>query len=115
MRQTLEAFFELHDVLLCPVAPCTAPTDTNEPDRYKRTILVNGQQRPYFDQLTWCSLATIGGLPSTVVPIGVTSSGMPAGIQVIGRYLDDLTTIEFASLVSGHPNATIEDEWLTPN
>ncbi len=33
-------------------------------------------------------------LPATVVPVGLTTSGLPVGIQIVGPYLHDLTTID---------------------
>ena len=39
------------------------------------------------------------GLPATTVPIAHTDGGLPIGMQIIGGYLDDNTTIAFAGLV----------------
>ena len=39
-------------------------------------------------------------LPSTVVPAGRTVDGLPVGVQIVGPYLDDLTTIAVARSVS---------------
>jgi amidase len=58
----------------------------------------DGKPIRYLDQLAWPSFATINGLPATVMPIGHTASGLPIGVQIIGGYLGDLTTIAFASL-----------------
>ena len=38
-------------------------------------------------------------LPATVAPIGQTPGGLPVGAQIIGPYLEDRTTIEFAGLL----------------
>jgi amidase len=54
---------------------------------------------PYNDQSVWAGIATLNGLPATTIPIGCTDSGLPIGVQIIGRYLEDRTTIAFASLV----------------
>ena len=37
-------------------------------------------------------------LPSTVFPTGLSSDGMPIGLQVIGGAYEDKTTIKFAEL-----------------
>jgi amidase len=46
-------------------------------------------------------------LPATVVPVGVTALGLPVGIQIVGPYLHDRTTIDIAgyltALVGGCP------------
>jgi amidase len=36
------------------------------------------------------------GLPATVAPIRRDASGLPIGVQIIGGYLKDRTTIAFA-------------------
>jgi amidase len=38
-------------------------------------------------------------LPATAVPIGATRAGLPIGMQIIGPYLEDRTTIAFAGLL----------------
>jgi len=37
--------------------------------------------------------------PATVAPIGKTEGGLPVGVQIIGGYLEDRTTIGFAGLI----------------
>ena len=44
-------------------------------------------------------MATLTGLPATVAPIGRSDSGLPIGLQMIGGYLEDRTTIAFAGLI----------------
>ncbi len=64
-----------------------------------RELDVDGQKRPYFDQLAWASPATLNGLPATTAPIGRTETGLPIGVQIIGGSLDDRTTIAFADML----------------
>ena len=35
-------------------------------------------------------------LPSTVIPVGVTSEGLPVGVQIAGPFLEDRTTLALA-------------------
>jgi amidase len=35
-------------------------------------------------------------LPATVAPVGLSDSGLPVGIQIIGDRFEDRTTIDFA-------------------
>jgi amidase len=89
-------FFGDYDVLLAPITPVPAiPHDHSEPMAL-RTIAVNGQERPYLDLFSWISLATGALLPATAAPAGRTPSGLPVGVQIIGPYLEDRTTIAFA-------------------
>jgi amidase len=54
---------------------------------------------PYNDQSVWAGIATLNGLPATTMPIGRTAGGLPIGVQIIGGYLEDKTTIAFAGLI----------------
>jgi len=71
----------------------------NHSDPKERQIEIDGSLFPYSDQYAWVSIATLFGLPATVVPIGYTENGLPIGVQVIGDYLEDYTTIKFADLI----------------
>ena len=51
------------------------------------------------DQSVWAGIATLNGLPVTIAPIGRSDDGLPIGVQVIGSYLEDRTTITFAGLI----------------
>jgi amidase len=62
--------------------------------------MVNEAERPYSDLIVWPGLANAGQLPATNVPIGLSSDNMPIGMQIIGPYLEDRTTIEFAKLIT---------------
>lgn len=90
-------FFREWDVVVCPVLPTTAfPHDDTEMSQ--RTIDVDGQRIPYGLQAVWSGPSSLSGLPVTAMPIGLGSSGLPVGVQIIGPYLEDRTTLEFARL-----------------
>ncbi|MEM9243153.1 MAG: amidase [Pseudomonadota bacterium] len=98
LRQAFRSLFHNFDVVICPVTPTPAyPHNHSNPGN--RQIEIDGSLYPYSDQFSWVSIATLFGLPATVVPIDYTENGLPIGIQVIGDYLEDYTTIEFASLL----------------
>jgi amidase len=86
------------DVLICPVMPTPAFVHDHG-DIEARTISVDGTDVPYADQSMWPSVATLTGLPATAMPIGRSHEGLPIGMQIIGPYLEDRTTIAFADLV----------------
>jgi amidase len=43
--------------------------------------------------------ATPPGLPATTMPIGRSRAGLPIGVQIMGQFLDDRTTLAFAGLM----------------
>lgn len=92
------ALFRDWDVVLCPVMPTVAFPHDHRP-MPARDILVDGVRVPYGHQSMWSSVATFTGQPATAMPIGFSADGLPIGVQVIGPYLEDRTTIAFAGLV----------------
>lgn len=90
--------FEDVDVVLCPPMPTLAFPHDHAPQR-TRQLDVDGKKIPYNDQLAWAGIATLNGLPATAAPIGRSDSGLPIGVQIIGSYLQDRTTIAFAGLI----------------
>ena len=99
LRALMAEFFVGVDALLMPVAMMPAiPHDHSEPFP-KRVIRVDGAIRPYTDLMAWIALATLTHLPATVVPVGFTPSGLPVGIQIVGPYLEDRTTLAVARLI----------------
>ena len=97
MCQQWARFFEDYDVLLCPAAPTTAFPHDHGPNPLARTILVNGEPRFYFEGMTWAGFVGMCFLPATVAPVGQTAEGLPVGIQIVGPYLEDRTTIDVAA------------------
>ncbi|MFI9503634.1 amidase [Nocardia sp. NPDC052566] len=90
--------FTEFDVVLTPVTPTPAfPHDHSDLDT--RTIDIDGTTYPYNYHLIWASIATLIGLPATAAPIGRTPEGLPFGMQIIGPYLEDHTTLQFAELI----------------
>ena len=63
-----------------------------------RVLTTPGGPRPYSDLCFWISFATLTGLPATTAPVGRTAGGLPVGLQIVGPYLEDATSIA----VAGH-------------
>jgi amidase len=99
LRRRWAALFEAFDIVLAPAHGSVAFPHDDEPDPGKRTIVINGEATPYFAQGAWAGMATGANLPSTTFPLGLTRTGLPFGVQAIGPYLEDRTTIAFADLV----------------
>lgn len=95
-RKSWKDFFRDFDVLLAPVAMVPAFKHQTGGTLYTRTLDVDGTSRNYSDLIVWTSQFGYVYLPSTVVPVGATPEGLPIGIQVVGPFLGDRTTLEFA-------------------
>lgn len=100
LRRVCRKLFSEVDVLLTPVAAFVAPHHNIIGNKYTRSIRVEGKRRSYTDHLCWPALATTASLPATSAPVGVTPEGLPVNVQIIGDYLDDHTTIQFAELLA---------------
>ena len=94
-----EAFFEDYDLMLSPAASSAAFPHDHEGERHDRVIEVNGKMVPVTDQLFWAGYFGVSYLPGTVAPIGLTPSGLPVGVQIVGREFDDLTCLHMAGLI----------------
>ena len=98
--ETWESFFRPddsgYDVLLAPSMPVPAfSTDVTGPAEIDGTPV-----DPFFDD--WCVLAlpaNLTGQPATAVPTGLSSDGLPVGLQVIGPRWADLRTLAVAGRI----------------
>ena len=98
IRWAWHDFFQRYDVLITPMMATPAFPHDQRPFR-DRSVMVDGQAQPYFQQIFWAGLAICSYLPATVVPTGPGDEGLPIGVQVIGPQYGDLTTIGFAKLL----------------
>jgi amidase len=98
LLQRWQGLFREFDVVLCPAMPTPAFPHDHSPPR-GRFLDIDGKPVPYDDHIVWAGIATLLGLPATVAPIDRSESGLPIGVQIIGGYLEDRTTIEFAGLI----------------
>lgn len=100
-RAAFRDFFGRWDILLCPVTLTAAfPHIPIDIPNNERPFFVNGEPVLYGLQLVYPAVATLSGQPATAFPVGLSHAGMPLGLQAIGPYLEDPTTIGFAALVA---------------
>ena len=64
---------------------------------------VDERSIPYRLNIVYPMWAIFAGQPATAFPAGTSSAGLPLGLQAIGPYLEDRTTLRFAQL--------LEREW----
>lgn len=99
LRWAWHNFFKEFDLLLTPMCVTSAFPHDQNPQQSQRVLTVNNESRPYFEQVYWAGLTGVSYLPSTVVPTGLDNQGLPIGVQIVGREMGDLHTIEFARKV----------------
>jgi len=86
-------FFETYDLLLVPAA-ATLPflCEVISPSQ------VGGRQMSNY--VEWLGLTygiTVTGLPSICVPCGWSADGLPVGLQIVGRRLDEASILQAAA------------------
>ncbi|HEY6273076.1 MAG TPA: amidase [Terriglobales bacterium] len=99
-RAQWQAWFEQVDVFLSPVAFTAAFPHNHTQPQEQRTITTPAGPRHYMDMLNWIAPASLTGCPATAAPIGRTPDGLPVGIQIMGPFWEDATTITFADLLT---------------
>ncbi len=97
-RAAYRDFFQEWDILLAPANIVNAFPHTDLPYS-QRKLKINGQDIPYHLQSLYPSLGNLSGQPSTAFPLGLTQAGLPIGLQALGPYLEDRTTLHFAALI----------------
>ena len=50
----------------------------------------------YIDWMKSCYFVTVTGLPAISVPCGFTETGLPVGLQIVGRHQDDWGVLQLA-------------------
>jgi amidase len=94
------------EALLCPaVAVPALPHDDRSPD--DREVDIDGHSFPYRDLSSWSLLASLGQGPSVTFPAALGArSGLPIGLQLVGRRWSDRRLVDLAGDVDrvlGHP------------
>jgi amidase len=97
-RARWRAFFREWDVVLAPIVIAPAPPHSALPSD-QRVAEFDGKAVSFRVQSSYAGLSIMTGIPGTAIPIGMSADGLPISIQVLGPYLEDRTTIEFARLV----------------
>lgn len=89
-RREFEGVLEEVDIILTPSVP--VPATSIE----QRELSIGGHDEAVYSALTRLTGPTnLNGLPSLSVPCGTTASGLPVGLQLIGRPFDEATLYRF--------------------
>ena len=101
LRQQWAAFFEQHDLLICPVATTAAFKHNQAGERWERLIPVHRAdgtllQQPSTESLFWAGYPGVVGLPALTIPLGLNAEGLPVGAQIVGPWFGDPDVLRFA-------------------
>jgi amidase len=81
------------DVLALPATPVPAP-----PAHVQWVQEINGvPMQRYFDWQRCATRITVTAHPALSLPVGFTPDGLPVGLQLVGRYRDELSLLEWAA------------------
>lgn len=87
--ETMRLFMQDFDLLLTPSLSVTA---FNAGDDFPETV--NGQPTTYLGWTGFSYPFNLTGQPAASVPVGFTSEGLPVGLQIVGRWRDDLSVLK---------------------
>jgi amidase len=85
-------FFERYAYFILPVTQ-VLPFDVNTP--YPTEIAGTAMQT-YIDWMRSCWYVTMMSNPAISVPAGFSTSGLPVGLQIVGRHRDDFGVLQLA-------------------
>ena len=99
LNQTLWEFFDRFDLLLTPTMPTEAFSAKGPPPTE-----IDGQPIPLLGAVAFTYPFNFSGHPAATVRVGLTNTGLPAGLQIIGpRHRDDLVLQAAYAYEQAHP------------
>ena len=98
--ETMRAFMERYEFLLAPVNQ-VLPFPVDQP----YVTEINGVKLDnYLDWMKSCFRITMTAHPALSAPIGFAPGGLPVGVQIVGRYRDEVGILQLAhALEQQHP------------
>jgi len=92
MHEQSRQFFDRYDYFVLPVTQ-VAPFDVTVP---YPTEIAGAPMKTYIDWMRSCWYITFMANPAMSVPAGFTSSGLPVGLQIVGRHHDEWSVLQLA-------------------
>jgi len=98
----MRTFLERYEFLIAPVNQ-VPPFSVDQPF----VTEINGvRMESYIEWMRSCTRISITSHPAASVPCGFTRSGLPVGIQVVGRYRDEFGVLQMAHAIErANPDA----------
>jgi amidase len=94
-------FFEKYDYFILPVTQ-VEPFDVNTP---YPTAIAGTTMTTYVDWMRSCWYVTMMSNPAISVPGGFSTTGLPVGLQIVGRHRDEWSVLQLAHAfeqITGH-------------
>jgi amidase len=95
-RLAWQEYFKTYDAFLMPANCVAAFTHNHDRNMWGRVVESSDKTRYYAETFKWISIATLAGCPVTVIPAGKTKANLPIGIQIMGPYMEDGTSLDLA-------------------
>ena len=107
IREQIRHALEKFDLLLAPTSPHPAPPIAS----HTAPVASKGEAgRRFFGRRSYTTPASLAGVPAISLPCGFTATGLPVGLQLIGRPLAESTVLtaaraweKTAGLTDRHP------------
>ncbi len=101
-RQQTAAQFEDVDVILTPATPVIAPKIGTV------NVTIDGVDEAIGNAITrYTTFFNMTGHPALTLPCGMHSTGLPMGIQIVGRYFEEIIVLQVASAISDAFNISL--------
>ena len=94
LRRSVLERLDQRPVLLMPV--CSTPAFRHDA---RGPLQVDGEPVDYAASFAYAQVASIAGLPALTLPVARTSTGMPIGVQLLGRPFDEPLLLAVARLL----------------
>jgi amidase len=92
LYERVRTFMQRYDFLVLPVSQ-VPPFPIEQP---YVTEIDGVKMGNYIEWMRSCYYITLTGLPAIAVPAGFTPEGLPVGLQIVGRYCDELSVLRLA-------------------
>ncbi len=94
----IRTFFETYDYLACPVTQVEPfPVETEFPAR-----IAGVSMGSYLEWMRSCSRITVTCCPAVSIPVGLSSGGLPVGLQLVTRPFHERALLEVAHALEAH-------------
>lgn len=91
-----ESFFHDYDFFISPV---TYDAAFKKQASWKPIVADDGNTVPYTNYIPYAYIINSTGHPALTVPLGLSSKGLPIGIQVVGKNFSENELLHFAKLI----------------